>query len=162
MEPLYAYFSDRLVSLMKLRGFTASRSPNGICMKSLAEFTDASEQICRRYIRGEALPSYEKIIKIASHLKVSPGWLLFGDQKDEPKRRVFEEDILAYILKTTHALFPENSNDFSEFVIGLLKDIRDIDVPNENLYKIVDLAVGSVATFQQKQKQQQLKKIINN
>ncbi|MDQ5884487.1 MAG: hypothetical protein QG556_827, partial [Pseudomonadota bacterium] len=81
MTAIYKDFSDRLIQTMKLRGFSASRSPHGICMKSLSIFTQASEQICRRYVRGEALPTYEKIINIAKELNVSPGWLLFGDEK---------------------------------------------------------------------------------
>ena len=136
---------------MKLRGFSATRSPHGICMKSLATFTQASEQICRRYIRGEALPNYEKIINIAKELNVSPGWLLFGDEKEKPKNRIIEEQLLDYILKSTHPLFPNNSEDFAEFVIGLLKDIKDIHTSDENIYKLIDLAVGSIASFQKKQ-----------
>ena len=148
-EFVYKDFSERLVSTMKLRGFTASRSPNGICMKSLAEFADASEQICRRYIRGEALPSYEKVISIASHLKVAPGWLLFGEQQGPSK--MIDESLLDYILKATHPLFVGNSEDFSDFVLGLLKDIRDIDTSDENIFKLIDLAVSSIASFQKKQ-----------
>lgn len=157
MTAIYKDFSDRLIQTMKLRGFSASRSPHGICMKSLSTFTLASEQICRRYIRGEALPSYEKIINIAKELNVSPGWLLFGDEKDKTKNRIIDEELLAYILKSTHPLFPNQSEDFSEFVIGLLKDIKDIHTSDENIYKLIDLAVGSIASYQKKQ----IKKVSN-
>jgi len=153
----YQDFAERLIASMKLRGFIATRSPHGICMKSLAQFADASEQICRRYIRGDALPNYEKVVSIAKHLNVSPGWLLFGDAKNLGNRKVLEEEVLSYILQSTHALFWENSVDFAEFVLGLLKEIRDIDVPNDHLYKIIDLAVGSVANFQKKSV-----KLVNN
>ena len=37
---LFKDFSERLVYMMKLRGYTASRSPNGICMKTLAIYFD--------------------------------------------------------------------------------------------------------------------------
>lgn len=157
MTAIYKDFSDRLIQTMKLRGFSASRSPHGICMKALSTFTQASEQICRRYIRGEALPSYEKVINIAKELNVSPGWLLFGDEKEKPKNRIIEEQLLAYILKSTHPLFPNQSEDFSEFVIGLLKDIKDIHTSDENIYKLIDLAVGSIASYQKKQ----IKKVSN-
>lgn len=159
-DSLYKDFSERLVSSMKLRGFTASRSPNGICMKSLAEFADASEQICRRYIRGEALPSYEKVISIASHLKVAPGWLLFGEQQSSAK--MIDESLLDYILKATHPLFVGNSEDFSDFVLGLLKDIRDIDTSDENIFKLIDSAVSSIASFQKKQNSNQSINKLNN
>lgn len=147
---MYQDFSERLIQSMKLRGYTASRSPNGICMKSLAKFADASEQICRRYIRGEALPSYEKVISIAQHLQVAPGWLLFGENQNHLSQKPIDESLLDYILKSTHPLFVGNSEDFSDFVLGLLKDIRDIDTSDENIYKLIDLAVSSIASFQKK------------
>ncbi|MBY0377336.1 MAG: transcriptional regulator, partial [Gammaproteobacteria bacterium] len=56
----YKKFSNRLIDAMKLNGYGASRSPNRICMKTLSKFAGASEQICRRYIRGDALPDYDK------------------------------------------------------------------------------------------------------
>ncbi|TIE23194.1 transcriptional regulator, partial [Legionella pneumophila] len=41
----YQTFANRLISTLKEKGYSASRSPNGICIKTLAEFTGASEQI---------------------------------------------------------------------------------------------------------------------
>ena len=153
MNAPYKDFSDRLIEIMKLRGYKASRSPHGICMRSLSGFTQASEQICRRYIRGEALPNYEKIINIAKELNVSPGWLLFGDETEKPKNRIIQEELLDYILKSTHPLFPNQSDDFADFVMGLLKDIKDIHTSDENIYKMIDLALGSIASYQKKQLQ---------
>ncbi|MDQ5883835.1 MAG: hypothetical protein QG556_172, partial [Pseudomonadota bacterium] len=84
-------------------------------------------------------------------------WLLFGDEKDKTKNRIIDEELLAYILKSTHPLFPNQSEDFSEFVIGLLKDIKDIHTSDENIYNLIDLAVGSIASYQKKQ----IKKVSN-
>lgn len=72
-------FSHQLIVAMQRAGFHSSRSPSGICIKKLAEITNTSPQICRRYIRGEALPDYDKILKIAEALNVAPGELLFGE-----------------------------------------------------------------------------------
>jgi hypothetical protein len=155
IEILYSDFSERLVSAMKLRGYISSRSPNGICMKSLSDFAQASEQICRRYIRGEALPGYEKIIGIANALNVSPSWLLFGETKEHINPQSLDDDILHYVLSNSHRLFqnkPLNTNEFADFVIGLVKDIRNIDTSKENLLKIIDLAVGSISSFKQEKK----------
>lgn len=151
---IYKDFSERLIHAMKANGFTASRSPNGICMHTLAKFADASEQICRRYIRGEALPSHEKVIAIAQHLQVSPGWLLFGeDASREPNP--MDDSLLHYILKRSHHLYREETNptdDYADFVLELLRDIREIEASQENLHKIIDLAIGSISSFKKKQK----------
>lgn len=150
----YKDFSERLIDSMKAKGFTASRSPNGICMHTLATFADASEQICRRYIRGEALPSYEKIMAIAKQLNVSPGWLLFGEQSASNSSQI-DETLLHYILKKSHHLYREETSqtdDYADFVVELLKDIREIETSKDNLEKIIDLAISSISSFKRKQK----------
>lgn len=150
----YKDFSERLIDSMKAKGFTASRSPNGICMHTLATFADASEQICRRYIRGEALPSYEKIMAIAKQLNVSPGWLLFGEQSVSNSSQI-DETLLHYILKKSHHLYREETSqtdDYADFVVELLKDIREIETSKDNLEKIIDLAISSISSFKRKQK----------
>jgi hypothetical protein len=155
VEILYTDFAERLVNAMKLRGYISSRSPNGICMKSLADFADASEQICRRYIRGEALPGYEKIMSIANALNISPSWLLFGETTEHVNPKNIDDDILHYILSNSLELYQNkasSTDEFADFVIGLVKDIRDIDTSKENLLKIIDLAVGSISTFKQDKK----------
>ena len=153
---LFKAFSERLVYTMKLRGYTASRSPNGICMKTLAIFADASEQICRRYIRGEALPNHEKIIKIAGHLEVSPAWLVFGEEAKGSPNGGIDDELLHYILKRIHELYRHEASamdDFADFVLGLIKDIREIETSRENLEKIIDLAVASISSFRHQAKQ---------
>lgn len=153
---LYKEFAERLVYTMKLRGYIASRSPNGICMKTLADFADASEQICRRYIRGEALPSHEKMIKIAQHLEVSPAWLVFGDEAKTKLNAGIDDELLHYILKRIHELYRHEASamdDFADFVLGLIKDIREIETSRENLEKIIDLAVASISSFRHQAKQ---------
>ncbi len=155
MEVLYTEFAERLISAMKLRGYGSSRSPHGICMKSLAKFADASEQICRRYMRGEALPSYEKIIAIAEALTISPSWLLFGETTDIKSSKYLDDEILHYILMHSQALYQDKSSssqEYADFIVGLVKDIRDIDTSKENLLKIIDLALGSISSFKQKKK----------
>lgn len=152
----YKDFSDRLIDTMKSCGHVASRSPSGICMKTLSEFAGASEQICRRYIRGDALPDYEKIITIAEHLNISPGWLLFGEpasSKTDNQSNQIDDDLLHYILSKSHHLYleeSENTDDFADFVIELLHDVREISTSKENLQKIIVLAVNSISSFKEK------------
>ncbi|HAU0276341.1 helix-turn-helix domain-containing protein [Legionella pneumophila] len=152
----YQSFANRLISALKDRGYTASRSPNGICIKTLAEFTGASEQICRRYIRGDALPDYEKVKQLAFHLQVNPGWLLFGeDENATTKKNEVDEKLLHYILKQSHHLYPisQGSNDdYADFVLGLIKEVKTIDTSENNLLKIIDLAIGSISSYEENRK----------
>ncbi|KTD25152.1 helix-turn-helix domain-containing protein [Legionella maceachernii] len=151
----YQSFAKRLIQTLKEKGHTASRSPNGICIKTLADFTGASEQICRRYIRGDALPDYEKIKQIASHLQVSPGWLLFGKEEHVPIKKEIDETLLHYILKQSHHLYPispGSNDDYADFVLGLIREIQSIDTSEDNLIKIIDLAISSISSYDEKRK----------
>ena len=149
----YKAFSNRLIEAMKAKGHAASRSPSGICMQTLAQFAGASEQICRRYIRGDALPDYDKIISIAHHLQVSPGWLLFGEVLPSPNQqnKQNEEALLHYILKKSHQLYREesgNTDDYADFVLELFRDVREIQTSKDNLQKIIDLAMRSISSYE--------------
>lgn len=156
----YKNFSNRLVNAMTSNGYIASRSPSGICMTTLSTFAGASEQICRRYIRGDALPDYDKIVKIAEHLNVSPGWLLFDTQEPTetaPQQKPIDDDLLRYILTKSFQLYREetgNTDDYADFVLRLLRDVREIDTSKENLHKIIGLAVGSISSFKEKRSKQ--------
>lgn len=149
----YKAFAGRLINTLKAKGYTATRSPSGICIKSLAEFTGASEQICRRYIRGDALPDYEKVRQLAQHLQVNPGWLLFGNEGEPaPSTQQIDEVLLHYILKQSHQLYRNdcgNNDDYADFVLGLIKEVRTIDTSKENLLKIIDLAIGSISSYEE-------------
>jgi transcriptional regulator with XRE-family HTH domain len=150
-------FSDRLILSMKNAGHIDSRSPSGISVRTLAQVMGVSEQICRRYLRGDALPDYEKITDIALFLSVSPGWLLFGENnnlfKNEQTGIHIDAELLHYILERSHKLYMQssrNSEDFSDFVLDLIKDVCTIDATNETLKKIIDLAVSSICSFEER------------
>ena len=149
----YQAFAQRLIKMLKDKGHIASRSPNGICIKTLSEFTGASEQICRRYVRGDALPDYEKVKQLAEHLQINPGWLLFGDEGyPAPSNHQIDEQLLHYILKQSHHLYrytSENNDDYADFVLGLIKEVRSIDTTKEILLKIIDLAIGSISSYEE-------------
>lgn len=146
-------FANRLIATLKNKGYLASRSPKGICVKTLAKFTGASEQICRRYIRGDALPDYEKIKQIAEYLQVNPGWLLFGDEgHSSPSNSQIDNSLLHYLIKKSHGLYQNSLNkndDYADFVLGLLKEISSIETSRENQLKIIDLAIGSITYYEE-------------
>lgn len=145
----YKPFSHRLLDAMKTNGHTDSRSPNGICMNTLAEFAGASVQICRRYVRGDALPDYDKIVSIATHLKISPSWLLFGE-KDSSKFTQIDNELLLYIITRCSELYfgkNEETEEFSQFVIKLVKEVQKINGNPETLEHVIDLALDSVHSY---------------
>lgn len=72
-------FANRLRDAMIAAGFNSQRSTSGVCIHTLSEITGYSVQICRKYLRGEAIPDPVKLREIAVKIHVSPGWLLFGD-----------------------------------------------------------------------------------
>ncbi|WED43243.1 helix-turn-helix domain-containing protein [Legionella cardiaca] len=151
----YKEFSHRLIEIMKLRGHIASRSPSGICIQTLSKFAGVSEQICRRYIRGDALPDYARILNIARELNVTAGWLLFGEQErsESHQTQLIDDDLLHYILKKSHHLYREetgNTDDYADFVLGLIRDVRQIDTSKENLEKIINLAIDSISSYEEK------------
>ena len=151
----YKSFSNRLVGAMKSAGHIASRSPSGICITTLSQFAGASDQICRRYIRGDALPDYEKIIKIAACLNVSPGWLLFGDEGKTDATNdanLVDADFLHYILSKSHHLYREetgDTDDYADFVLQLIRDVKEISTTEENLQKIIVLAINSISSYKE-------------
>lgn len=152
----YKDFANRLINTMKEKGHATSRSSHGICIRTLAKCAGVSEQICRRYIRGNALPDYEKIIDISNFLEVSPGWLLFGEQNNRIKTtstNQMDDKLLHYLLKKSYSLYREqfdNSDDYADFVMELARDIRKIDISLDNLYKIIDIAVSSICSYEEK------------
>lgn len=151
----HADFAKRLIESMKAKGHVASRSPKGICMQTLAQFAGASEQICRRYVRGDALPDYEKVIKIAASLQISPGWLVFGEQNSPLENYLpISEDLLYYIIQKSHNLFqlePNSNDDFPEFVMELIRDVKGVKTNTETLKKTIDIALRSICSFKEKQ-----------
>lgn len=149
-------FSHQLIVAMHRAGFHSSRSPSGICIKKLAEITNTSPQICRRYIRGETLPDYDKILKIAETLNVSPGELLFGELNNRCFRRhdyitIHKEIMMYFFLKMGEYvpyLFKE-SDSTPDFLMSLLTEIAAIETNEAGLKRILDLAFSSLETFKQ-------------
>ena len=146
-------FAYRLRDAMINAGFNSHRSSSGVSINQLAIMTGYSLQICRKYIRGEAIPEPIKLVEIAQQLKVSPGWLLFGDASiDENKEKeqiVISKNLLHYIFTKASSLYnAENmENQVSDFLIDLINDISLINANEEQSKKIIDLALASVRHF---------------
>ena len=44
----------------------------------------------------------------------------------------------------------EEVNDYADFVMGLIREVREIDTTDENLEKIINLALGSISSYKKK------------
>lgn len=145
----YETFAKRLISTLKGQGYVSTRSPNGICIKTVAQIIGVSEQMCRRYIRGDALPDYEKLKLLAENLKVNAGWLLFGEEVHYVGGKIsFDKILLHYILKRSYQLHRDaKSDDYADFVLELISKIAEIGTCIENSLKIVDVTIHSISAY---------------
>ncbi|MGL6028999.1 MAG: helix-turn-helix domain-containing protein [Legionella sp.] len=152
-ENLTKQFAFRLRDAMIASGFNSQRSTSGVSIHKLAEITGYSVQICRKYLRGEAIPEPTKLVEIAAKLNVAPGWLLFGDAHNNTglgqNNVTLSKDLLHYIFSKAASLY--NSEQFTgqvaDFLMDLVNDISMINASEEQSRKIIDLAIASVKHF---------------
>ena len=141
-------FAIRLRDSLLAKGYHSSRSPTGIHMQRFAELTGHSLQICRKYLRGQAIPESQKLIDIASKLGVSPGWLLFGDchsqHHSEANKITINKDLLHYIYMHVSALY-QPQQEQAAFFMTLAQNISHISDDLEQSKKIIDLAVAGLS-----------------
>lgn len=146
-------FAYRLRDAMLAAGFNSQRSTSGVCIHKLAELTGYSLQICRKYLRGEAIPEPVKLMELAAQLHVSPGWLLFGDAHsdlNQPKTTVtLSKNLLHYIFTKASCLYNGNlmEQEVPDFLMELIKDVSLINANEEQSKRIIDLALSSVKHF---------------
>ena len=146
-------FAERLRDSMIAAGYHSQRSTSGVDIHRLAEITGYSAQICRKYLRAEAIPEPIKLMELAQKLNVSAGWLLFGDSSPSAqlstKNIVISKQMLHYIFLHGGELYLMNSahEDISDFLVDLTRDISQIDADELQLKKIVDLALSSTRLF---------------
>lgn len=146
-------FAYRLRDTMIAAGFNSQRSTSGVCIHKLAEITGYSLQICRKYLRGEAIPEPLKLAEIATKLHVSPGWLLFGDahndQGTSQDKITISKSLLHYIFTKATNLYnsPLKEQEVPDFLMELIHDVSLINANEEQSKKIIDLALASVKHF---------------
>ena len=146
-------FAYRLRDAMIAAGFNSQRSTSGVCIHKLAEITGYSVQICRKYLRGEAIPEPVKLVEIAAKLNVSPGWLLFGESHgDSPlaKDKITISKILLYYMFTRAGDLYNASRlgeEVPDFLLELINDISQMNASEEQSKKIIDLALSSIKHF---------------
>lgn len=146
-------FAYRLRDTLIAAGFNSERSTSGVDIHKLAEITGYSPQICRKYLKGHALPEPAKLVEIAEQLRVSPGWLLFGDRSEDnnlsPNKLTISRDLIRYIFERAYTLYnsERTQDEVSEFLMELANDVSQINATDAQSKKIIDLALSSAIHF---------------
>lgn len=146
-------FANRLRDAMIAAGYHSPRSTSGVDIHKLAEITGYSQQICRKYLRGQVIPEPAKLAEIAVQLHVSPGWLLFGDSHSNDaiaeNKITISKDLLHYIFTHANTLYnvERSERDVSNFLLDLANDVSQINASEEQSKKIIDLALSSIKHF---------------
>lgn len=145
------------------RNLSLLMKENNISESELARALNLPYNTIHRLISGYTTdPRISTLKLIASYFSVSLDNLFNShclssdqDRNIKPKKNKIDETLLHYILKQSHHLYPicqNRSNDYADFVLGLLKETSAIDTSNENLIKIIDLAIGSISSYEEKRK----------
>lgn len=148
-------FSQRLHDAMHAAGHHATRSSSGVDIHALVEITGYSPQICRKYLRGEAIPEANKLLEIAQALDTTAGWLLFGEKQASftpPENHILLSKTLLHYLLTRAAPIYQNEPDNPEvpdFLTSLADNISQISANETQSKDIIDLALSSATRFQQ-------------
>jgi len=147
-------FAYRLRDTLIAAGYNSERSASGVNIHKLVELTGYSAQICRKYLRGQAIPEAAKLAEISAKLQVSPGWLLFGDNDEDHNTSsntiTISKHLLRYIFQHANELYNHepNSDEVAQFLLDLVNDISQINTTEEQSKKIIDLALSSARHFQ--------------
>ncbi len=151
-----ASFAERLRTSLMNGGYQSSRGISGVHVSKFASAIGYSPQICRKYLRGEAIPEPQKLYEIAEHLNVSPGWLLFGDshatQDLQSNKITISKNLLHHLFKHISELCgPIPSPQYlPNFWLELTQDIQGLNTDEEQSKKIMDLALSSYKYFKAK------------
>ena len=144
-----ASFAERLRTSLINAGYQSSRTASGAHVIRFAQAIGYSPQICRKYLRGEAIPEPQKLYEIAAHLNVAPGWLLFGDshaKEDLQTNKItISKNLLHHLFKHISELCSPMSGPqyLPQFWLELTQDIQELNTDEEQSKKIIDLALSS-------------------
>ena len=140
-------FGARLRFAMINNGFNSNRSPYGVDVTRLSAITQHSPQICRKYLKNTALPSFDTIMRLSEALNVSPGWLLFGEGPYQHKNLVsLSPALLRLVIEEGLAVqnhFKSN-HDFADFLVHIVETIQKFDLPEGDIRQIIRCMTSAI------------------
>lgn len=147
---LVKQFAKRLRESMIASGFASTSTVSGVNLFKLSEITGCSMQICRKYVQGNAMPGYSKVITLANSLNVSPGWLVFGDdighsREQEQLISINEESLHCILQEASHLREHLNKIDYADYLITLIKSVVSLDCSVDITSKVINLLVTLIS-----------------
>lgn len=82
---------------------------------------------------------------------------MFGEREpnqslEAPQANFIDDELLHYILSKSQQFFPKDKpEDYADFVVGLIRELREIDTSKANLEKIINLAMNPISSYKEKQ-----------
>lgn len=148
-------FSERLREIMIKKGHASRTAACGVSPAALSKAIGCFTEMALRYLDGRSIPAPDVILKIAEWLEVDPAYLLFGKQENQctfPNKIHIDKDIIDYTLKKIIPLIKTSNNELEivNFFSSILSDVSLINMENDELKKVVDLAVKSTSFFNNK------------
>ena len=153
-------FSRRLNEVMATAGYLSSRSKTGVDITKLAKVSECSYQMARKYTLGQALPDLHVVVKITAWLKISPSWLLFGENATIPASNnlgaiiEISPDLLKYILNKCSVLFElsNKSDEIVNFIVETIYDATHLNSDTKTVHKIIDMMISSATLLNNNEK----------
>jgi hypothetical protein len=140
--------ADRIQKAAKLRGHTSGRSESGVDVRKMSEGIEASYEMARRYAEGAAVPPPDVARAIATWLKVSVTWLLYGDGTMDSSASDIDVPVLKKCIEV--ALEAQRiagialpSSRLASLVVGLYKQATKGPAPSA---QTVAATLGALAT----------------
>jgi hypothetical protein len=143
---LTAAFAERLRTSLINAGYASKRSATGVDVRRFAKLIAYSPQICRKYLKGEAIPEAQKLHELATKLNVSPGWLMFGEShaklEYQENKITINRDLLYHLFMHISELCkPSSASDYlPEFLLEITEDLQSLETSEEQSKKMISLA----------------------
>lgn len=137
------------------KGHASRTATCGVSPAALSKAIDCYTEMALRYLDGRSIPAPDVVLKIADWLEVDPAYLLFGKQENQfmfLNKILIDKDIIDYTLKKIIPLIKQTNNELEivSFFSSILSDVSLINMENDELKKVVDLAVKSTSFFNDK------------
>jgi transcriptional regulator with XRE-family HTH domain len=148
-------FSERLREIMLKKGYGSCSAAHGVSPIAISKAIGCYNEMSLRYLDGRSVPTPEIALKIAEWLEISPAYLLYGEAESTHSldNKIFiDKDIIEYTLKKMIPLIKKSNDELEiiSFFNSLLSDVSLINMENDELKKVVDLAIKSTAFFNDK------------
>lgn len=145
-------FSERLREVMIKKGHASRTAACGVSPAALSKAIGCFTEMALRYLDGRSVPTPDNVLKIAEWLEVDPSYLLFGKQENKyqlTNKILIDKNIIDYTLKKIIPLIKGSNNELEivSFFSSILSDVSLINMENDELKKVVDLAVKSTSFF---------------